>query len=72
MLTIILIILIIVLLGGGAYGYRRNGLQGNGVRAILIALVLALIILAVVGFVRDEAAVGPGVPAIMDAPKPAN
>lgn len=64
MLTVILLILIIVLLGGGAYGYRTHGM-----RAVLLALVLVLIILAVIGFVRDEAAVGPGVPSIIDAPK---
>ena len=60
MLTVILLILIIVLLGGGAYGYRTHGMR---------AVLLALIILAVIGFVRDEAAVGPGVPSIIDAPK---
>lgn len=60
MLTILLLILVIVLLGGGYYGHRSYGLRG-----LLGALVLALLVLAVIGFVSDERAVGPGVPPII-------
>ncbi|QIB33981.1 hypothetical protein [Ancylobacter pratisalsi] len=60
MLTIIVLILIVVLLGGGFYGHRAYGVRG-----LLVVLVIALLVLAVVGFVSDEIAVGPGVAPIM-------
>lgn len=61
MLTIIILILIVVLLGGGGfYGHRAYGMRG-----LLVVLVIALLVLAVVGFVSDEIAVGPGVAPIM-------
>lgn len=63
MLTILLLILIILLLGGGLYGRRTHG-----PKALLLALVLALLVLAVIWTVRDEQAVGPGVPPIMQNP----
>ena len=64
MQTLIIVILILVLLS--ATGYL--GHHTNGVRGVIIALVIALLILAVVGFVSDEFAVGPGVAPIMQGP----
>ena len=37
-------------------------------RLVLIVLTIGLLILAVIGFVRDEQAVGPGVAPIIQAP----
>lgn len=64
MQTLIIIILILVLLAGtGFFGHRTGGVRG-----LIIALVIALLVLAVIGFVSDEFAVGPGVAPIMQAP----
>lgn len=60
MVTIIVLILVILLLGGGFYGHRSYGLRG-----VLVVLVIALLVLAVFGFISDEIAVGPGVAPIM-------
>ncbi|MBB3771781.1 MULTISPECIES: hypothetical protein [Ancylobacter] len=65
MQTLIIIILILVLLTAtGYFGHRANGVRG-----VIIALVIALLVLAVVGFFSDEFAIGPGVAPIMEAPK---
>lgn len=64
MQTLIIVILILVLLAGTGY----LGHRANGVRGIIVALAIALLILAVIGFVSDEFAVGPGVPPIMQGP----
>lgn len=62
MQTLIVIILILVLLTGtGYFGHRTNGVRG-----LIIALVIALMVLAVIGFVSDEIIVGPGVPPIIE------
>ncbi|WGD32057.1 hypothetical protein AncyloWKF20_09650 [Ancylobacter sp. WKF20] len=64
MQTLIIVILILVLLAGtGFFGHRTGGVRG-----LIIALVIALLVLAVIGFVSDEFAVGPGVAPIMQAP----
>lgn len=64
MQTIILVILILLLLmAAGVIGRRSARL-----RLVLLGLVLALLVLAVIGFVRDEQAVGPGVAPIIQAP----
>lgn len=64
MQTLIIVILILVLLAGtGYFGHRTDGVRG-----IIVALAVALLILAVIGFVSDELAVGPGVPPIMQGP----
>ncbi|SCW31215.1 hypothetical protein [Ancylobacter rudongensis] len=64
MQTIILVILILLLLIAIGVVGRRS----TPVRLILVALVLALVVLAAIGFVRDEQAVGPGVAPIIEAP----
>lgn len=64
MQTLIIVILILVLLSGTGYlGHRTHGVRG-----LIIALVIALLVLAVIGFVSDEFAVGPGVAPIMEGP----
>lgn len=60
MLTILLLILVILLLGGGYFGHRLYGPRG-----LITALLLALLVLLVIWMVRDEAAIGPGVPSII-------
>lgn len=66
MQTLIIIILVLVLLvGTGFIGHRARGVRG-----LIIGLVIALVVLAVVGFISDEFAVGPGVAPIMESPKP--
>lgn len=61
MQTLIVIILVLVLLAGtGYFGHRTHGVRG-----LIFALVIALIVLAIIGFVSDEFAVGPGVAPIM-------
>ncbi|MBS9478510.1 hypothetical protein [Ancylobacter radicis] len=64
MQTLIIVILILVLLAGSGFFGHRTG----GVRGLIIALVIALLVLAVIGFVSDEFAVGPGVAPIMQEP----
>ncbi|CAA0097246.1 Uncharacterised protein [Starkeya nomas] len=61
MQTIILIILVLLLLIATGFISHR----AYGVRGALAVLVVALIVLAIVGFISDEAAVGPGVPPII-------
>jgi hypothetical protein len=64
MQTLIIVILILVLLAGtGFFGHRTGGVRG-----LIIALGIALLVLAVIGFVSDEFAVGPGVAPIMQGP----
>ncbi|MCK0209621.1 hypothetical protein MWN33_16435 [Starkeya koreensis] len=64
MQTLIVVILILVVLSiTGFFGHRAGGVRG-----IIVALVIALLILAVVGFVSDEWAVGPGVAPISTPP----
>ncbi len=64
MQTLIIVILVLILLvGGGFFGHRAGGVRG-----LIIALVIALLVLAVIGFISDEAAVGPGVAPIMQGP----
>ncbi|MCS0494780.1 hypothetical protein NVS89_06690 [Ancylobacter sp. MQZ15Z-1] len=64
MQTLLIVILILLLLGGGGFfGHRAYGMRG-----LLIVLVIMLLILAVIGFVSDEFAVGPGVAPIMTPP----
>ena len=63
MLTVLLVILLVLLLGGGVYGRRTYG-----PKALIGALLLALLVLVVIWEVRDERAIGPGVPPIMQNP----
>lgn len=65
MQTLIIVILILVLLAGtGFFGHRTGGVRG-----LILALVVALLVLAIIGFVSDEFAVGPGVAPIMQEPR---
>ncbi|HSI40747.1 MAG TPA: hypothetical protein VLA00_09405 [Xanthobacteraceae bacterium] len=59
-MTVILLLLLVVLLGGGYAGNRAYGPRG-----LLGAVVLVLVIVLIVWLIRDEAAVGPGVPSII-------
>lgn len=64
MQTLIVVILILLLLSlTGFFGHRAGGVRG-----LIVALVIALMILAVIGFVSDERAVGPGVAPISTPP----
>ncbi|MPT22697.1 MAG: hypothetical protein E2577_06580 [Starkeya sp.] len=64
MQTLLIVILILVLLS--AFGVFRA--RSARLRMVLIVLTIGLLILAVIGFVRDEQAVGPGVAPIIQAP----
>lgn len=64
MQTLLIVILILVLLS--AFGVLRA--RSARLRMVLIVLTIGLLILAVIGFVRDEQAVGPGVAPIIQAP----
>ncbi|QFR32980.1 hypothetical protein [Ancylobacter sp. TS-1] len=64
MQTLIVVILILLVLSiTGFFGHRAGGVRG-----LIIGLVIALLVLAVIGFVSDERAVGPGVAPIMAPP----
>ncbi|MBS7539583.1 hypothetical protein [Ancylobacter lacus] len=67
MQTVLILILILVLLGGGFLGHRWRGPRGL-FGGLLAALVIVFVILGIVGLVRDEVVVGPGVPSIVDEP----
>lgn len=64
MQTLLIVILILVVLS--AFGVLRA--RSARLRLVLIVLTIGLLILAVIGFVRDEQAVGPGVAPIIQAP----
>ena len=64
MQTLLIVILILVVLS--AFGVFRA--RSSRLRLVLIVLTIGLLILAVIGFVRDEQAVGPGVTPIIQAP----
>lgn len=64
MQTLLIVLLILVLLM--AFGVVRA--RSGRLRLVLIVLAVGLLILAVIGFVRDEQAVGPGVAPIIETP----
>lgn len=65
MQTLLIVILILVVLS--AFGVFR--VHSARLRLVLIVLTIGLLILAIVGFMRDEQAVGPGVAPIIQEPR---